>query len=31
MQCEQLHRLASVAWDVAVACHMAGVSAMEGK
>ena len=31
MQCEQSHRLMSVARDVTVACHMAGVSAMEGK
>ena len=28
---EQSHRLVGVAQDVTVACHMAGVSAMEGK
>ena len=31
MRCEQSHRLANVTRDVAVACCVAGVSAMEGK
>ena len=31
MRCERSRRLASVARDVAVACRVAGVSAMEGK